>query len=77
MDPIQEFDSTWQWVTWAVFFVLFLFYYHYAQELKDHIFPRIVADRGKRQLFDAGALAGGIVIFLMAWGFVLEWIYNG
>lgn len=77
MEVVQEFDSTWQYLTWGIIFVLFLLYYHYAQILKEHFFPDVVTDRGKRQLFDFGSVAGGMILFLMLWAFVLERLYNG
>lgn len=77
MEPVQEFDSGWKWITWAVMLLLFFVYYHYAQALKEHLFPNTISDRSKRQLFDFGSVAGGIVMFLFIWAYVLEWIYNG
>jgi len=72
----QEFDSTWQWITWGVMALLFFVYNHYRMELRDYLFPNIATDRGRRQIFDITTFMGGMFVFLMIWGFVLESIYN-
>ena len=77
MDNLQEFDSTWKWVTWAVMILLFLMYDHYRRQLKDFLYPKIVTDRGRRQVYDLTTFLGGVIVFLMTWGYILEWIYNG
>lgn len=72
----QEFDSTWQWITWLVFALLFIGYYILAEKLRDKVFPNIVTDQGKRQFYNLVAILGGIAVFLLMWGYVLERIYN-
>lgn len=71
-----QFDSTWQWISWAVTVVLFLVFNHWREELRDCLFPLRIAQRGVRQLFDISTFTTGMLVLLYVWSVVMEWIYN-
>jgi hypothetical protein len=73
----EEFDSTWQYVTWVIMVAVFFIYNHFRAMLRDHIYEDTIENKGHRQIYDFATCMGGGIVILMLWGWSLEVIYNG
>lgn len=72
----MEFDSTWQWVTWAILVPLFFFCFSIVEKIAKRRYPLPIGDSDKRKLFESFWFMVLLITFHVIWGFWLEWIYN-